>query len=143
MQSKLNKIFRDRINLETYGQNDITPYVIGKMDFFVSSIASKQIDADVLLVNPLLSDDDINQIRKKIFHYERIPKIEQKENLFTLQLEQVNILAMQIKTILRYMEVSKVSNDITFEELVIAISEKMSVYRDRQILIQEDIEARE
>ena len=143
MQSKLNKIFRDRINLETYGQNDITPYVIGKMDFFVSSIASKQIDADVLLVNPLLSDDDINQIRKKIFHYERIPKIEQKENLFTLQLEQVNILAMQIKTILRYMEVSKLSNDITFEELVIAISEKMSVYRDRQILIQEDIEARE
>ena len=143
MLSKLDKIFKDRIQMEAYGQNDITPYVAGKTDFFISSIALKSMDADVLHVNPLLNDDDIDHIRKKIFHYERLPKREQEETLFTLQLEQVNILAMQIKTILRYMEVCKVSNDITFEELVIAISEKMSPYRDRQILIQEDIEARE
>lgn len=50
---------------------------------------------------------------------------------------------MQIKSILRYMEVFKVSNDITFEELVGAISGKMSPYRDRQVMIQEDIEERE
>ena len=143
MQSKLDKIFKDRIKITTYGQNDITPYVIGKTDFFVSSIAAKSIDADVLLVNPLLSDDDIYQIRKKIFHYERIPREEEKENLFTVQLEQINILAMQIKTILRYMEVTKVSNDISFDELVVAISEQMAMYSDQQNLIQEDIEARE
>ena len=41
------------------------------------------------------------------------------------------------------MEVFKVSNDITFEELVIAVSEKMSPYSDRQVMIQDDIEARE
>lgn len=143
MLSKLDKIFKDRIQMETYGQNDITPYVASKTDFFVSSITLKQIEADVLLVNPLLSEEDIEKIRQKIFHYERIPKREQEETLFTMQLEQVNILAMQIKTILRYMDVFKVSNDITFEELVIAISEKMSPYSDRQIMIQEDIEARE
>lgn len=143
MLSKLDKIFKDRIRMETYGQNDITPYVVSKMDFFVSSISLRQVEADVLPVNPLLSDEDIEKIRQKIFHYERIPIHEQEENLFTAQLEQVNILAMQIKTILRYMEVCRVSNAITFEELVIAISEKMSPYRDRQIQIQEDIEARE
>lgn len=143
MLSKLDKIFKDRIQMEAYGQNDITPYVVGKTDFFISSIALKPMDADVLQVNPLLNDDDIDHIHKKIFHYERLPKREQEETLFTLQLEQVNILAMQIKTILRYMEICKVSNAISFEELVIAISEKMSPYRDRQLLIQEDIEARE
>lgn len=143
MLSKLDKIFKDRIQMETYGQNDITPYVVSKTDFFVSSITLKQVDADVLQVNPLLNEEDIENIRQKIFHYERIPKREQEETLFTMQLEQVNILAMQIKTILRYMDVFKVSNDITFEELVIAISEKMSPYSDRQIMIQEDIEARE
>lgn len=143
MLSKLDKIFKERILMETYGQNDITPYVASKTDFFVSSISLKQTDADVLLVNPLLSEEDIEKIRQKIFHYERIPKREQEETMFTMQLEQVNILAMQIKTILRYMDVFKVSNDITFEELVAAISEKMSPYSDRQIMIQEDIEARE
>lgn len=143
MLSKLEKIFKERIQTETYGQNDITPYVVGKTDFFISSIALRQLDADVILVNPLLSEEDIEKIRQKIFHYERIPKKEQEETRFTVQLEQVNILAMQIKTILRYMEVFKVSNDISFEELVIAISEKMSPYSDRQVMIQEDIEARE
>ena len=143
MLSKLDKIFKEQIQMETYGQNDITPYVVSKTDFFISSITLKQIEADVLQVNPLLNEKDIENIRQKIFHYERIPKREQEETLFTMQLEQVNILAMQIKTILRYMEVFRVSNDITFEELVVAVSEKMSPYSDRQIMIQEDIEARE
>lgn len=143
MLSKIDKIFKDRVHLETYGQNDITPYIAGKTDFFVTSILLKPMDADVLQVNPLLNDEDIEQIRQKIFHYERIPRQEQKEDLFTMQLEEINILAMQIKTILRYMDVYKVSNDITFEELIIAISERMTPYRDQQLVIQEDIEARE
>lgn len=143
MLSKIDKIFKDRVHLETYGQNDITPYIAGKTDFFVTSISLKPMDADVLQVNPLLNEEDIEQIRQKIFHYERIPRHEQNEDLFTVQLEEINILAMQIKTILRYMEVYKVSNDITFEELIIAISERMTPYRDQQLIIQEDIEARE
>lgn len=143
MLSKLEKIFKERIQLETYGQNDITPYVASKVDFFVSSIVLKNLDADVLQVNPLLNDEDIEKIRQKIFHYERVPKKEQAETQLTMELEQINILAMQIKTILRYIEVFKVSNDITFEELVIAISGKMSPYGDRQVMIQEDIEERE
>lgn len=143
MLSKLNKVFHERIQMETYGQNDITPYVAGKMDFFISSMPLKQTDADVLYVNPLLNSEDMEQIRQKIFHYERVPKKEEKETQFTLELEQVNILAMQIKTILQYMDVFKFSNEITFEELVAAISEKMSPYSDRQMMIQEDIEERE
>ena len=143
MFTKLDKIFRERIKMETYGQNDITPYIAGKTDFFVSSITLKSADADVIQVNPLLNSEDIEKIRQKIFYYERIPKKEQEETKFMMQLEQVNILAMQIKTILRYMEVFRVSNDLTFEELVIAISEKMSPYRDQQMMIQEDIERRE
>lgn len=143
MLSKLDKVFRERIQMEAYGQNDITPYVIGKTDFFISSIALKQTDADVIQVNPLLNNEDMEKIRQKIFHYERVPKKEQEETRFTMQLEQINILAMQIKTILRYMDVFRFSNDITFEELVSAISEKMSPYNDRQIMIQEDVEARE
>ncbi len=143
MLSKLEKVFHESIQMEAYGQNDITPYVASKVDFFISSISLKQLDADVLLVNPLLSDEDIENIRQKIFHYERIPQKAQKETKFAVELEQVNILAMQIKTIIQYMEVFKVSNDITFEQLVGAISGKMSPYRDRQTMIQEDIEERE
>ena len=143
MLSKLERIFRDSIQLEAFGQNDLTPYVVGRMDFFVSSIGLRNFEGDVIQVNPLLNDQDIQQIRQKILYYQRMPQKKQGETEFTLQLERVNILAMQIKTILQYMEVFKVSNDINFQELVIAISEKMSPYRDRQMMIQEDLERRE
>lgn len=143
MLSKLDKIFKDRIQMEPYGKSDITPYIIGRTDFFVSSIPLKQIDADVLQVNPLLSAEDITAINQKLYHYERLPRREQEETAFTAELEQINIMAMQIKTILRYLEVFKVSNDVTFRELVDAISRKMSPYGDRQAMIQEAIEERE
>ncbi len=143
MLSKLEKVFKESIQMEAYGQNDITPYVASKVDFFISSIHLRNLEADVLLVNPLLSNEDIERIRQKVFHYERIAKKEQGDTKFTVELEQVNILAMQIKTILQYLEVFKVSNDITFEELVAAISRNMSPYRDRQMMIQDDIEERE
>ncbi len=143
MVSKLDKIFRDRIQMEAYGKNDITPYIIGKTDFFISSISLKNLDADVLQVNPLLSDDDVQQIRQKIYHYERIPKREQEETTFAAELEQINVLAMQIKTILRYLDVFKVSPDVNFGELVEVISRKMSPYGDRQVMIVEAIEERE
>lgn len=52
-------------------------------------------------------------------------------------------MVMQIKTILRYVEVYKVSNDISFEALVEAIAEKVSPYSDRQVMIEEAIEERE
>lgn len=143
MLSKLDKIFRERISMTAYGKNDITLYVEKKTDFFVSSIPLK-LDSDMVQVNPLLNSEDIERIRQKIFQYERLPqKQEDEESQFTLQLEQINILAIQVKTIIKYMEVFRVSNDISFEELVVAISERMSPYNDRQLMIQEDIEERE
>lgn len=143
MLSKLDKIFKGRVKLFTYGQNDITPYIVGKTDFFVSSISLRDMDADMIQVNPLLSEEDIQHISNKVNYYERLPKKEKEETIFTTELEQINILAMQIKTILRYLEVFKVSRDISFRALVEAIAEKMSPYRDRQAMIQEAIEERE
>lgn len=143
MLSKLDKMFKDRLWMETYGKNDITPYIISKTDFFISSISLKNVDADILWVNPLLNDEEIDKIGQKLYYYERLPRKEQEETLFSTELEQINLLAMQIKTIIRYLEVFKVSNDVTFGELVEAIARKMSPYGDRQAMIQADIEERE
>ena len=64
-------------------------------------------EADILSVNPLLSEEDVDRIRQKIYHYERLPKKEEEETVFHVELEQVNLMVMQIKTILRYVEVYK------------------------------------
>lgn len=143
MLSKIEKNFKDRVQLTAYGKKDVTPYVMGKTDFFVSSIPLDIPKEQVIQVNPLLNEEDMEQIRSAVYHYERLPSKNAEETKFSMELDQVNLVAMQIKTIIQYMELYKVSNDISFEELLVVIGEKLSPYRDRSQIIQEDIRKRE
>lgn len=142
MSSKLEKAFHDRVELTAYGKNDITPYIVGKTDFFVSSIALEQLDAPVIFVNPLLNEEDMEAVRRKVYEYERIPK-KQEENVLSIEMEEINILAARINAVIKYMEVLKVEENITFEGLLCAIGEHLSPYKDRGEMIQEDIRKRE
>lgn len=142
MSSKLERVFKERIVVKTYGKNDITPYIIAHTDFFVSSLALPQMDACVIQVGSLLNDVELEQIRRKILYYERIP-LPREADSFTLELEAVNLLALQIKTIIQHMNLFKVENGISFEELLIAVGEQASPYHDRQEMVQEDIKKRE
>ncbi len=143
MCSKLEKMFRDRMILTAYGKNDITPYIASKVDFFISSVPIEQTDAPVVFVNPLLNEKDIDSIRRMIYKYERMPKKQKAADEFSLQLEEINLVAAQIQAIIKYMDLFKVDNQISFGELLIAVAEKMSPYPDRQEMIREDILRRE
>ena len=142
MATKIQKLFGKRVELTAYGKNDITPFIIGKTDFFVSSIPVDIKEIPVVYVNPLLNQEDIEEIRKLFYKYERLPK-KQKKNEFIHELEEINQMAAQINTIIKYMEFFKVDNYITFEELLIAIGEKLSPYSDRSAMIREDLWKRE
>ena len=143
MTSKLEKIFKERMVLSTYGKKDITPFVIGKTDFFVSSIPMEQPEIPVIFVNPLLNEENMEQIRKMTYQYERMPEKQKEKTEFTVQLEEINLIAAQINQVIKYMEFFKVDNQISFEELLIAIGEKMSPYSDRSETIQDDLMQRE
>lgn len=146
MSSKLEKVFRDQLELTAYGKSDITPYIAGRVDFFITSIPMDSVDTGntpVILVNMLLNDEDIEHIRRMVYKYERLPKKQKEADQFGMQLEEINLVAAQINTVIKYMDLFKVDNQIGFEELLIAIGEKMSPYSDRQEMIREDILKRE
>lgn len=143
MSSKLEKTFRDRMEITAYGTKDITPYIAGKMDFFISSIPLEEIDTPVLYVNPLLNEEDMEQIRRMTYKYERIPEKNKEADEFSVQLEEINLVAAQINTVIKYMSFFKVDDKITFDELLIAVGEKMSPYSDRQEMIREALWQRE
>lgn len=143
MSSKLEKAFRERVNITAYGKNDITPYIMGKTDFFISSLSIDIKEVPVVFVNPLLGEQDMEKCRHMVYQYERMPQKHKKEDEFTVQLEEINLAATQIRTVIKYMDLFKVDNRITFEELLIAIGEKLSPYSDRSEQIQEDILRRE
>lgn len=141
MSSKISRAFTDRVELNAYGMGDLTPYVWKKHDFFVSTMKLAE-DADVLYVSPLLPDEDMERISKKIHQYEYIPKTSVDKE-FTCQLEQINRMAVQIKGIIRQMGYHKVDNGITFEEIIIAVSEELTPYADQRMTLQEDLKGRE
>lgn len=143
MSSKLERIFKDRIQLTAYGKKDITPYITSKTDFFVSSISTEITDVPVIYVNPLLNEEDMEKIRCSVYQYERIPEKQSRSDQVTLQLEEINLIAAQINLVIKYMEFIKTDENISFEELLIAVSERLSPYSDRQELIREDIMKRE
>ncbi|MDY2814457.1 MAG: BglG family transcription antiterminator [Dorea sp.] len=143
MSSKLERVFKDRMQIATYGKKDVTPYVIGKTDFFVSSIPVEQLEVPVIFVNPLLDEKDMEEIRRMTYRYERMPKKHKEADQFSVQLEEINLVAAQINAVIKYMEFFKVDNKITFDELLIAIGEKFSPYSDRREMIREDIMRRE
>ena len=143
MSSKIERTFRERIEIQTYGKNDITPFIAGKVDFFVTSIPMEGMETPVLSVNPLLNEEDMRRIQQMVYKYERMPAKHQKEDEFTVQLEKINLMAAQINTVIKYMDLFKVDNDIGLEPLISMITQRMSPYFDRQELIFEDLMHRE
>ncbi len=143
MSSKLEKLFRGRMELTAYGKNDITPYIAGKTDFFISSIPMEELDVPVVHVNPLLSEMDVEKIRQMVYKYERLPGKRKGTDEFSGQLEEINLVAAQIGAVIKHMDFFKVDNRISFGELLIAIGERLSPYSDRQEMIREDILRRE
>ncbi len=143
MSSKLEKLFQGRMQLTAYGKHDITPYILSRTDFFISSIPMEPLDVPVVPVNPLLSDADIENIGRMVSKYERLPQKQKETDEFSMQLEEINMVASQINTLIKYMDFFRVDSRISFGELLIAVSEKMSPYSDRQELIREDILRRE
>jgi transcriptional antiterminator len=140
---KLEKAFRGRISIETYGRNDLTPYIKAKTDFFVDSILVEDEDAHMIHVSPLLSQEDMGQINNAIYHYERTPQKENTASKFTIQMEQVNHLTSIIKKIIAQLKVFRVVPDIAFEALVGYIAEQFSPYQLSQEQICSDILNRE
>lgn len=143
MSSKLENMFRDRMIITTYGKKDITPYVAARTDFFVSSIPIDPLDVPVIYVNPLMNEEDIGKIRQILYRYERMPQKHKEGDKFSVQLEEISLMVTQINAVIKYMEFFKVDEGITFDELLIAIGEKLSPYSDRRELIRSDILRRE
>lgn len=141
MSSKIARDFMDRVELSAYGMADLTPFILNKTDFFVSTMPLKE-DADILYASPLLPHEDMERIGGKVRQYEYLPvKIKKQE--FTVQLDQVNFVAMQVKHVIQSLEYQRVDNSISFGELLIAVSEELSPFADRRVMIQEDLMRRE
>ena len=142
MCSRINRFFNDRINLTAYGLNDLSPYVLERTDFFVSTLQLKEA-ADILYVSPLLTAREMEQIAAKVREYEHMPKVRQEDETFTRQLEEVNYMAAQIKSLIQRFQLVRTDETVTFEEFLVRVGEGQTPYADRQKMIIDALKRRE
>lgn len=143
MAAKLAKVFRDRLEMTTYGKHDITPAVEEKIDFIISSLQLEDVHVPVVYVNPLLSETDIGEIRCLIYQFERLPRKEAHQDRFTAQLEEVNLVAARISSIIKHLKCFQAPADITFDRLLYTVGERMTVQLERQEMIVDALARRE
>lgn len=143
MHSKLKNFLKERVQIYTYGKEDLSPGVLKNLDFMISNIELDEPGADVLMVSPLLTDRELKQIDEKVRLYAKTPKKNSADSEFSRQLEHINFFINQIKGILKDFQYIKVSENISFEELLVAVSERISPFNANRVVIQEDIKRRE
>lgn len=143
MHSKLKNFLKKRVLIYTYGQENLTPGVIKNLDFIISNIKIEEIAADIIKVSGLLNEAELIEIEEKVRFYAKTSKKSQGEEEFSRQLEHINICINQIKGIIKDFQLMKVSENIYFEELLVAVSEKISPFNSNRLQIQEDIMRRE
>lgn len=143
MHSKLKNFLKDRVQIYTYGKEDLSPGVLKNLDFMISNVDIDETRADVLMVSPLLTEKELKQIDEKVKLYAKTPKKNSKDSAFSKQLEHINFFINQIKGILKDFQFMKVSEKISFEELLVAVTEKISPFNANRLIIQEDIKRRE
>lgn len=142
MCSRINKFFRDRIELTAYGVNDLNPFALEHTDFFVSTLPIRE-NADILYVSPLLTSQEMEQIAARVREYERMPAAGKENEAFTRQLEEVNYMATQIKSLIKRFKRTKIEEAAAFGELLLKAGEEQTPYADRQTMIIEALKRRE
>ncbi len=143
MHSKLKNFLKERIQIYTYGKEDLTPGVLKNLDFIVTNIDLAEVPADVIKVSALLNDTELGEIEEKVRAYSKTTKKNEGSSEFSRQLEHINICINQIKGIIKDFGFMKVDEHISFDELLVAVSEKLSAFQVNRHQIQEDIKRRE
>lgn len=143
MSARLEKVFKDRMEMVTYGKHDITPEVEAKIDFIISSLQLENVHVPVVYVNPLLSETNIGEIRCLIYQFERLPRKDAHRDKLTAQLDRVNLTAARISSIIKHLKCFQAPAEVTFDQLLFTIGERMAVQPERQEMIVGDLARRE
>ncbi len=142
MISKLRNVLKQEVVLKPYGKDEITPAVISKTDFFISTMQFDLNEVDFLKVSPLISVKDLQQIRVKIEEYSHMPPKVQESD-FTRQLDEIDLIISQIKNLIQIYRNYTVSEKISLDELLTEISRDVTTSQQSAALLKADILERE
>lgn len=146
MESKLKQYFKNQITITSYALEEVRDTLSSHIDFFVCSfqIPFDNIQKEVVTVSPLLLEEDLKVLEEKVFQYGILPRKEEKVDItFSLQLEEVSIIASEIKGILSRCDCIILEESLSLEGLIQRLVEEVTQDKEEQLQIKNDLLARE
>lgn len=142
MMTKLKGSLSRNVHIRTYGKDEITPYVISRTDFFVTSFTLEGDQLDYLKVSPLITRDDLLLIQAKADEYSHMPRAFEESD-FTRQLEQLNALSGKIRFLIRNYKNLYESEEVSLDVLLETAAVQITGSARRAALLKADLLARE
>lgn len=130
------------VNLKAYGFDEITPHILSKVDFFVSGMNVSHLDADYIVVSPLITHKDLLQIGLKIDEYSTMPR-RQEENDFSKQLDEINDFVTKIRGIIKRYHHIVIDREVNVDSLIKALSMEITDAPQAAAVLYADLSARE
>ncbi|MFI3251066.1 MAG: BglG family transcription antiterminator [Eubacteriales bacterium] len=143
MYSKLVKIFKDRISLTSYGKRELVSSVYEREDFLVSAVSLKNCGIPVVEVSPLLSDADIEKIRKTLKEWEHTERKKKISPSRQSELEEFFEISGLMKGILDRFAISRLPKEIPLENTISLIADHCATNPTCAKLISTDLWERE
>lgn len=142
MMTKLHNQLPEGVNLYPFGKEDLETDAIQDIDFFVTSFNLDTIDIDYIQVNPLIRNEDIEQIEHKIEDYSHIHKKTKEQKQQTTQVH-ASYLVDQIHRIVDGFDQFRVQDTVTFDEVLDFLSQQIGADASAKDAIVETLKKRE
>ncbi len=145
LASRIKRSLKDSIIVIPCSHLDLEQIKLDKFDLIVSTMEIQDIGLPYVIVNPLLSDDDLEQIHQMVNVIARTPELHEsihEVNLYQ-SLHTNGILSESILNLVDNIEVIQLSSDITRKKIVEKISYYLGYDTQSRNRIQQDIMQRE
>ncbi len=146
LASKIKRIFQDGVRVEPRSQMDVLQMTPENYDLLVSTMPIEHKNLPVLMVNPLLSEKDIEALRfeiNRLSHSNLLYSQEQKHAKLTSVLNQMGNISASIKHLLENIDSVVLDPTIPLDKIISTIGYRIGKDKKSGKLIVDDLRERE
>jgi len=146
LASRIKRIFKDDILIEARSQMEVKELDEKNCDLLISTMKLSPVTLPLIIVNPLLSDADIEKIKGMIIELSKTEKNYGSESLnlnYTQQLYELSVLSSSVANLINEVDVVGVEQDLDMDKILNIVGYRIGKNPKSGKLIVNDLKERE
>jgi len=144
LASRIKRLFKDDINIVPRSQFDLESLQAENFDLLITTMKIKATDIPCIMVNPLLSDEDVETIKAKVSTLAMLPKRQNEDN--TDQQDKISLIknvSSSLSLLIESVDLVYVKASLTKDQLMNLVGYRIGKNETQGKQIVNDLKARE